>query len=127
MNLKSLRKKISKLETRLKEGPAKLEKWRRKLSEMEKAKARKATLKAAQTGEGEARRAAMTSAAGQQKETRPTPPAMVKAAGTRRSKPPAKAKRKLNLSPERRAQLAAAMKARWAAKRAGSQARPENG
>jgi hypothetical protein len=29
-----------------------------------------------------------------------------------------KAKRKLNLSPERRAQLAAAMKARWAAKRA---------
>jgi hypothetical protein len=29
-----------------------------------------------------------------------------------------KAKRKLNLTPERRAQLAAAMKARWAAKRA---------
>lgn len=29
-----------------------------------------------------------------------------------------KAKKKLNLSPERRAQLAAAMKARWAAKRA---------
>ena len=29
-----------------------------------------------------------------------------------------KVKRKLNLSPERRAQLSAAMKARWAAKRA---------
>ena len=29
-----------------------------------------------------------------------------------------KAKKKLNLSPERRAQLAATMKARWAAKRA---------
>lgn len=29
-----------------------------------------------------------------------------------------RAKRKLNISPERRAQLAAAMKARWAAKRA---------
>jgi hypothetical protein len=36
-----------------------------------------------------------------------------------KKKPAAKkAKRKLNLSPERRAQLAAAMKARWAAKRA---------
>jgi len=36
-----------------------------------------------------------------------------------------KAKRKLNLSPERRAQLAAAMKARWAAKRA-AEANPVN-
>ena len=34
------------------------------------------------------------------------------------TRPVAKAKRKLNLSPERRAQLSAAMKARWAAKRA---------
>jgi hypothetical protein len=38
---------------------------------------------------------------------------------TESKKPSAsKAKRKLNLSPERRAELAAAMKARWAAKRA---------
>ena len=32
-----------------------------------------------------------------------------------------RAKKKLNLSPERRAQLAAAMKARWAAKRAAAE------
>ena len=39
-----------------------------------------------------------------------------------------KPKRKLNLSPERRAQLAAAMKARWAAKRAveGNSATPSD-
>src|SRR4029077_2401227 len=36
-----------------------------------------------------------------------------------------KVKRKLNLSPERRAQLAAAMKARWAAKRAAAEATPQ--
>jgi hypothetical protein len=35
-----------------------------------------------------------------------------------KKKPAPKVKRKLNLSPERRAQLAAAMKARWEAKRA---------
>jgi hypothetical protein len=35
-------------------------------------------------------------------------------------------KRKLNLSPERRAQLAAAMKARWAAKRAAAEANPQD-
>jgi len=37
-----------------------------------------------------------------------------------------KVKRKLNLTPERRAQLAAAMKARWAAKRAAA-ATPQEG
>jgi hypothetical protein len=37
-----------------------------------------------------------------------------------------KAKRKLNLTPERRAQLAAAMKARWAAKRAASGANTQS-
>jgi hypothetical protein len=37
-----------------------------------------------------------------------------------------KVKRKLNLSPERRAQLAAAMKARWAAKRAAAETNPQD-
>jgi hypothetical protein len=38
-----------------------------------------------------------------------------------------KKKRKLNLTPERRAQLAAAMKARWAAKRAAAAANTQHG
>jgi hypothetical protein len=37
-----------------------------------------------------------------------------------------RAKRKLDLTPERRAQLAAAMKARWAAKRSAAAANPQN-
>jgi hypothetical protein len=37
-----------------------------------------------------------------------------------------KAKRKLNLTPERRAQLAAAMKARWAARRAAAGANTQS-
>src|SRR6266446_4577772 len=37
-----------------------------------------------------------------------------------------KVKRKLNLTPERRAQLAAAMKARWAARRAAAGANTQN-
>ncbi len=37
-----------------------------------------------------------------------------------------KVKRKLNLTPERRAQLSAAMKARWAAKRATADANTQN-
>jgi hypothetical protein len=37
-----------------------------------------------------------------------------------------KVKRKLNLSPERGAQLAAAMKARWTAKRSAAEANPQN-
>lgn len=45
----------------------------------------------------------------------------------RKRTPAKKAKRKLNLSPERRAQLAAAMKARWAAKRAVAGDNPDRG
>ena len=37
-----------------------------------------------------------------------------------------KVKRKLNLTPERRAELSAAMKARWAAKRAAANANTQN-
>ena len=47
MNLKTLRKKIRKLETRLQEGPKKLAKLKRKLEAMTKAKERKAKLKLA--------------------------------------------------------------------------------
>ena len=92
MKIKGLRKKISRLEKRLREGPAKLAELRRRLEAAEAAKALSA-----------ARKSAVRAAAALIAEARkPT----VK-----------KVKRKLNLSPERRAQLSAAMKARWAAKR----------
>ena len=112
MKLKTLRKKIRKLEARLQEGPAKLVKLKRKLEAMAKAQARKTKRKpAARTGA--ARRVAKASA-------------LVKTAGAKKRSPVAKVKRKLNLSPERRAQLAAAMKARWAAKKAAAGTNPQS-
>jgi predicted RNase H-like nuclease (RuvC/YqgF family) len=89
MKLKNLKKKIRRLETRLKEGPKKLAKLKQKLEAAEAGRAMK----------GKGKSPAQTTGA-----TKP---------GTAK-----KAKRKLNLSPERRAQLSAAMKARWAARRA---------
>ena len=126
MNLKTLRKKIRKLETRLQEGPQKLAKMKRKLEAMTKAKARKAKLKAA-AQVAAARRATKASApARKEKSAAPAQP-QTKAAVAQKRSPARKAKRKLNLSPERRAQLAAAMKARWAAKRAVAEGKPDRG
>jgi hypothetical protein len=88
MKPKKLRKRIQELEKRLREGPDKLAKLKRKLQQAESAKALKG-----------ARKSAARASAKKPSATK-------------------KPKRKLNLSPERRAQLAAAMKARWAAKRA---------
>jgi hypothetical protein len=93
MKMKDLRKKIRRLEKRLREGPKKLAKLERRLEAAEAAKALNAARKSA------ARATAVLFADA----------IMPKAK---------KGKRKLNLSPERRAQLAAAMRARWAAKRA---------
>ena len=93
MKMKDLRKKIRRLERRLREGPQKLAVLKRSLEIAEAVKALKAARKSA------ARSAAARIAEAKKSSAR-------------------KAKRKLNLSPERRAQLAAAMKARWAAKRA---------
>jgi hypothetical protein len=95
MKPKKLKKKIQQLEKRLREGSGKLAGLKRKLQQAETAKALKAARKSA---------ARATASAGK-KSQEPI---------TGANKP----KRKLNLSPERRAQLAAAMKARWAAKRA---------
>jgi peptidoglycan hydrolase CwlO-like protein len=89
MKAKTLKKKIRRLETRLQEGPKKLAKLKRKLEAM--VKANEAAVK---------RKAAARDAA------------------ARRAAKRTKVKRTLNLSPERRAQLAEAMRARWAAKRA---------
>ena len=98
MKLKNLKKKIQRLEKRLREGPKKLAKLKQKLQAAKSAKTAKARKKSAA-------RAGVAA--------KPSKPIEVK-----KSVAGKKVKKKLNLSPERRAQLAAAMKARWAAKRA---------
>ena len=113
MKFKTLKKKIRRLETRLLEGPKKLAKLKGKLAALVKANAAKAKKKS------------MARAAGaRKKEPTSTAKSQVKAADAKGAAPK-KVKRKLNLSPERREQLAAAMRARWAAKRAAEATRPD--
>ena len=107
MRLKTLQKKIRRLEARLQKGATKLAKLKQKLGAAATAAASKAKRKSAARA-GRNRRRTKSSPQTQKKKGRVT------------VKP--SAKRKLNLSPERRAQLAAAMKARWAAKRAAAEA-----
>jgi len=114
MKLKTLKKKIRRLETRLLEGPKKLAKLKGKLAALVKANAAKAKKKSTARAAG----------AGKEKRSS-TAKSQVKPAGAQGSAPK-KVKRKLNLSPERREQLAAAMRARWAAKRA-AEATPPDG
>jgi hypothetical protein len=112
MKLKTLEKKIRRLETRLLEGPKKLAKLKGKLAALVKANAAKAKKKSTARAAG----------AGKKKRNS-TAKSQVKPAGAQGSAPK-KVKRKLNLSPERREQLAAAMRARWAAKRAAEASPP---
>ena len=95
MKPKKLKKKIQQLEKHLREGSEKLASLRRKLQQAESAKALQAARKSAARVTASARKKPLASTTGEKKP-----------------------KKKLNLSPERRAQLSAAMKARWAAKRA---------
>jgi hypothetical protein len=108
MKLKNLKKKVRRLEARLQAGPKKLAKMKRKLAALTAAKARKAQKKAA--ARAVARQTVKPSAA-PKKKSKP-------AVATKSGDGTKKVKRKLNISPERRAELSAAMKARWAAKRA---------
>jgi hypothetical protein len=106
--VKNLKKKIRRLEARLQKGAKKLAKLKRKLET-----------------------AATVTAAGKTKATSPEGRSalrgngkmgsVVKGQGVAR-----KEKKKLNLTPERRAQLSATMKARWAAKRAAAAASTQN-
>jgi|SRR5437899_559149 len=112
MKLKTLKKKIRRLETRLQEGPKKLAKLKGKLAALVKANAAKAKKKS-------------TRAAGAREKERNSTASQVKAAGAKRTGTPKKVKRTLNLSPERREQLAEAMRARWAAKRAAGAPPPD--
>jgi predicted nucleic acid-binding Zn-ribbon protein len=109
MKLKNLRKKVRQLEDRLREGPKKLARLKRKLDALTAAKALKAQKKAA--ARAVARQTVKPSAAPKKKNVKP-------AIATKSGDTTKKVKKKLNISPERRAQLSAAMKARWAAKRA---------
>jgi hypothetical protein len=113
MKLKTLKKKIGRLETRLLEGPKKLAKLKGKLAALVKANAAKAKKKST-----------AKAAATRKKNRSSTAKSQVTPAGAQGSAPK-KVKRKLNLSPERREQLAAAMRARWAAKRAAEATPPE--
>jgi hypothetical protein len=112
MKAKTLKKKIRRLETRLLEGPKKLAKLKRKLEAVVQANAAKAK-----------RKSMAQAAAARKKKRRST--AKSKPASAEKAGVPKKKKRKLNLSPERREQLAAAMRARWAAKRAAEATSPD--
>ena len=116
MKSKTLKKKIRRLETRLLEGPKKLAKLKRKLAAQLAADAAKARKKLA------AKTAARHAANGSPTSSRKKRPAAAKQSTTIRPIAPRKVKKRLNLSPERRAQLSATMKARWAAKRAAAAA-----
>ncbi len=113
MKLKTLKKKIRRLETRLLEGPKKLAKLKGKLAALVKANTAKAKKKSTARAAAASKKKRSTTAKSQAK------PAAAKAPATK------KVKRKLNLSPERREELAAAMRARWAAKRVAEAASPE--
>jgi hypothetical protein len=113
MKLKTLKKKIRRLETRLLEGPKKLAKLKGKLAALLKANAAKAKKKS------------MARAAASKKKRSSTAKSQTEPAGAKKATAPKEVKRKLNLSPERREQLAAAMRARWAAKRAAEATSPE--
>src|SRR5438046_8516930 len=114
MKLKTLKKKIRRLETRLLEGPKKLAKLKGKLEALVKANAAKAKKKSMARAAAASKKKRSSTAKFQAK------PASAKAPA------PKKEKRKLNLSPERREQLAAAMRARWAAKRAAEATPPDD-
>jgi len=101
MKPKNLSKKIRRLEARLQKGAKKLAKLKQKLE-------------AAATADAAKKRGKSAGRVGEARQKVP----QVQAAAVERPGAAKKVKRKLNLTPERRAQLAAAMKARWAAKRA---------
>ena len=98
---KTLKKKIRRLEARLQKGEKKLTKLKQKLGAAEKRAAAKPKSKSSGPAQKKPSKTGLK------------PATSVKGSGTAKS-----AKRKLNLTPERREQLAAAMRARWAAKRA---------
>jgi hypothetical protein len=114
MKPKNLSKKIRRLEVRLQKGAKKLAKLKQKLEAAAAASAAKKETKSAIRAR-EVRKKVKSSGRAEKKTAAVKRPSTVK-----------NVRRKLNLTPERRAQLAAAMKARWAAKRAAADATTQN-
>jgi hypothetical protein len=121
---KSLKKKIRRLEARLQKGEKKLARLKQKLGAAETRAAAKPRSKSA----ARAQKAGKASASIDKNKQRSPLKTGVKPAATGKGSGAAKsAKRKLNLTPERREQLAAAMRARWAAKRAATGTNTQQG
>jgi hypothetical protein len=121
MKLKNIRKKIRRLETRLQKDAKKLAKLKSRLETATTPSLAKTKKKSA-AGTGKTRKIIKVSAQFRKKPGRRVePPAAARTQSAGKT-----VKRKLNLTPERRAQLAAAMKARWAAKRAAAASSVEN-
>jgi hypothetical protein len=111
--VKNLKKRIRRLEARLQKGAKKLVKLKGKLEAASTA----VKTKPRSTASAEKARKSSNATVPIQKKRRSG--GDVKPGSTvKEPRGAGKKKRKLNLTPERRAQLAAAMKARWAAKRA---------
>jgi len=120
MKPKKLTKKIRLLEARLQKGAKRLAKLKRKLGAATKTGSSRSKKKST------ARPGGRSSATMPKKGNRLTTKPQVGPAAAKRPSAAKKVKRKLNLSPERRAQLSAAMKARWAAKIAAVEANPQD-
>jgi hypothetical protein len=103
--LKSLKKKIRRLEVRQQKGAKKLAKLKQKLG----AAAAKTKSKSAAPAGKPGKTSNVSARTHKKKQS---------AAATAKAPSAPKKVKKLNLTPERREQLAAAMRARWAAKRA---------
>lgn len=116
MKIKKLTKKIQRLEARLQKGAKKLASLKQKLRATEAARLAKTERKrAARAREGFA---AVRVAAPQKNRRRLTAKTASKPARAIERISFNKVKKKRHITPERRAQLSATMKARWAAKRA---------
>jgi|SRR5215471_12514128 len=125
MKTKRLTKKIQRLEARLQKGAKKLASLKQKLKTAEAARLAKTRRKrAARAREAliPVRVAALQKS--QRRLTKKTAPEPAGGASERISFKEVKKKRQI--TPERRAQLSAAMKARWAAKRAAAAAPPQS-
>jgi hypothetical protein len=111
--VKNLKKRIRRLEARLQKGAKKLAKLKGKLEAASTA----VKTKPRSTASAEKARKSSNATVPIQKKRRSAGDVKPGSA-VKEPRVAGKKKRKLNLTPERRAQLAAAMKARWAAKRA---------
>jgi predicted RNase H-like nuclease (RuvC/YqgF family) len=110
---KSLQKRIRRLEARLQKGEKKLARLKQKLGAAETRAAAKPKGKSTAVTQKASKVSASIDKNKKPSKTGVKPAASVEGPTAAKS-----AKRKLNLTPERREQLAAAMRARWAAKRA---------